>query len=161
MSNPYQQPQGPYDPYGPSNGYGQQGGYGQQPPAGYPQHQQQPDPTYGQQPYPPQPGYGQQAPYGYPGYPAAQQPYPAVQPPNNLAVASVVLGFVSVLGMCVPFAVVLGPVSLGLGIGALGRARKTGVGRSLAIGGVVIGSVATLILVAMVVFYASAFSKIP
>ncbi|MDH6135954.1 hypothetical protein P3T37_005373 [Kitasatospora sp. MAA4] len=146
MSNPYQQPQGPYDPYG------QQTGYGQQAPYGYPQ--QQPAPTYGQQPYPPQ-----QAPYGYP---QQHQPYPAaVQPPNNLAVASVVLGFVSVLGMCVPFAVVLGPVSLGLGIGALGRARKTGVGRSLAIGGVVIGSVATLILIAMVVFYANAFSQIP
>lgn len=143
MSNPYQQPQGPYDPYGRQAG-GAQPGYGQQP-YGYPQ-QTHPQAGYQQQPPP--------GPYGYPGAPAVQQP-------NNLAVASVVTGFISIVGMCIPFAGLLGPVSLALGVGGLSRAKATGVGRNLAIGGVVVGSVATLILVAYVVFFASAFSRLP
>lgn len=72
-----------------------------------------------------------------------------------------VTGFVSVLGMCVPFALLLGPVSLALGVGGLSRARATGVGRGLAIGGVVIGTLATLILIGFVVFFANTFSKMP
>jgi hypothetical protein len=141
VSNPYQQP----DPYG---GYGspQQPGYGTPPPASYGAPQQgygyapQDQPGYG---YPPQdqPPYAQQ-PAFVPGPPAPQ--------PNQLATASVALGFVSILLVCA-YGGVLGLVGLGLGIAGIKRAGRTGVGRNLAIGGLVLNTLAVLITLAVVI----------
>lgn len=155
MSTPYPPPQGPYDPYGSPPGFGPpQDQQPQQPPYyGYPQ--QQPA-SYPQQPTFGQPGYPAQQPMPY-GYPAAPQP-DNVQP-NNLATASIVLGFLSVFGMCFAPALLLGPVSLGLGIGGLTRANRTGVGRSNAIGGIVVGSIGVLIMIGYVLLYAVVASK--
>ena len=128
MSNPYQP-----DPYG---------GYGQQPP-------QQPygTPQYGAPQYPQQqPGYGypQQQPYA----PAA----PVIAQTNSLATASVVLGFVGVLAFCV-FGGFLGLVGAGIGIAALNKSNRTGVGRNAAIGGIVLNVLALLITIGYTVFY--------
>lgn len=131
MSNPYQTP--PPDPYG--------GPYGGQ--AGQPYGA----PAYGQQPgYGPQPGY----------YPAPQPaPYgmapPVTGEPNNLATASVALGFISVV-VCF-YGGLLGPVSLGLGIAAVNKARTTGTGRSAAIGGIVLSVLSILISIAALIFF--------
>ncbi|WP_457028839.1 DUF4190 domain-containing protein [Kitasatospora sp. P5_F3] len=123
MSNPYQQQ--PPDPYG----------YG-------PPQQPYAAPQY-PQPMPQQPGYG---------YP--QPPVPAPAPvPNNLAVAAMVLGFLSIL-ICF-YGALLGPVGLGLGIAGLNRARQTGTGRSQAIGGMVLSVLGILIGIAGVVFYST------
>lgn len=128
MSNPYQQP--PPDPYG---------SYG--PP------QQQPYAP----PQPPQPQYGppQQQPYQQPGF--GYPPPPPVAPQNSLATASMALGFVSIL-ICF-YGALLGPVGLGLGIAGISRAQRTGIGRSQAIGGVVLSTLGILIGIAVLVFY--------
>lgn len=137
VSNPYQTP--PPDPYG------GQTGQPWTPPPGY-----GPQPGYSQAP----PGYGyptpQQVPYGM--APTSQgMPFaPAVQP-NNLATASVVLGFLSVL-ICF-YGGLLGPVGLGLGIAGVNRARTTGVGRSAAVGGIVLSVLSILISIAALVFF--------
>ncbi len=149
MSNPYQPPQGPYDPYGQPQGQGQP----QQPqPYGYPQQQPGygPPPTYGQQP-----GYGAGPAYPQP-MPTQPMPYPmpVVAPTNNLAMPSVVLGFVGIFGLCFAPALLLGPVGLGLGIAALNRSRSTGAGRNQAIGGIVVSSLSILIAVAGIVLLA-------
>ncbi|MFJ6214450.1 hypothetical protein ACIQGZ_14110 [Streptomyces sp. NPDC092296] len=155
MSNPYQTP--PPDPYGGQAGQpygappasGQQPGYGQQPP-GY----------GGQPPYAPQPPYGQQPPPGYgvpygrqPGYggPVPYGPGVTTGEPNSLATASVALGFISVV-VCF-YGAVLAPVGLGLGIAGVNRARVTGTGRSTAIGGIVLSTLAILIGIAALVFF--------
>ncbi|MFD8593682.1 hypothetical protein ACFV1L_01610 [Kitasatospora sp. NPDC059646] len=140
MSNPYQQP----DPYN-GSGYGQQP---QQPGYGYPQ--QPPQPNYG---YPQAP----QQPQGY-GYPQApQQPYPpvypAAPPQNTLATASAAIGVVSILTVCF-YGWLLALVGVGLGIGALNKSSQLGgQGRGVAIGGIVINTLALLIGVAVVVLY--------
>ncbi|MFI9269203.1 hypothetical protein ACIGXM_00540 [Kitasatospora sp. NPDC052896] len=133
MSNPYQPP-GPYGQQQP--GYGPPpAAYGQPQPYGQPR---QPDP-YAQQ------GGFQQAGYGYPVVAPPQQ--------NKMATASVVLGFIGIFGFCFPGSFLCGPISLGLAIGGLNRARRTGVGHRQAVGGLVIGTVATLVLVGWIVFY--------
>ncbi|MHA6760501.1 DUF4190 domain-containing protein [Streptacidiphilus sp. PAMC 29251] len=150
MSNPYQ-PQDPYsqNPYGeqappppPQPGYG----YPQQPPPppGAPYGQ---DP-YAQQPPPQQPGYGYPQQPGYSGY---QQPgygggYGQTGENNGIAVASMVVGIVSIVGICF-FGGFLGLVALGLGIGGLNRSKTTGTGRGQAIAGIVTGSVGVLVAV--------------
>lgn len=131
MSNPYHQS----DPYGgqPHNPYA-----GGQPGYGYPQAPQ------------PQQGYGYpQAPYGgYGGGPTGEQ--------NNLAMVSVVLGFVSVVGSFMCYLGLLAPVGIGFGVAALKKARETGTGRNPAIGGIVLSVlgllITTTVIIAFVVF---------
>ncbi|MCU1431610.1 MAG: hypothetical protein JWP95_715 [Actinotalea sp.] len=109
----------------------QQGGYGAPgyPPPGYPQQ--------GSPPGHPQPGYGQVGPW------ATRLP-----PRDGIAVAALVTGLVSVA--C--FFIVAGPVALGLGISGLRRTTANGTrGRGMAIAGIVLGAVATLVLVGSVV----------
>ncbi|WP_055591171.1 DUF4190 domain-containing protein [Peterkaempfera griseoplana] len=133
MSNPYQTP--PPDPYG--SPYGGQGG----------------------QPYGSAPGYGTHPGYGQPGYgyPVAPQPLPYGAAPvptgeqNSLAMASVALGFVSIL-ICF-YGGLLGPVALGLGIAGVNKSRTTGTGRSTAIGGIVLGALSILISIAALIFF--------
>ncbi|MEV4611854.1 DUF4190 domain-containing protein [Kitasatospora sp. NPDC049258] len=139
MSNPYQTP----DPYG---GFGPpqqpQQPYGTPPPSPY--QQPVPQPGYGypqQQPYPPQPGYGQQQPY--PQQPTAE--------PNSMATASLALGFIGIV-ICF-YGAMLGPIGLGLGIAGLNRAQRSGVGRTQAIGGIALSTLAILIGIAGLVFY--------
>ncbi|MFJ9519096.1 hypothetical protein ACIRPK_12615 [Kitasatospora sp. NPDC101801] len=125
MSNPYQQQQPP-DPYG---------SYGQQQPAYHaPQYQQ---PGHQQPGYPP-PGYG--------------YPPPAAEP-NSLATAALAVGFASIV-ICF-YGALVGPIGLGLGIVGLNRARVSGVGRTQAIGGLVLSVLGILIGVAGLVFYAT------
>lgn len=122
-NDPNQQP--PYP-----SGYGGDP-YGQQyPPQQYP----------GQQP-PPQ--YGQPSPYGYSGY--GQQPPSGT---NGMAIASLVTsgaGFLLCTLAC--------PVGAILGHVALGRIKQTGQdGRGLALAGIIIGWLGTVLLVGVVIF---------
>ncbi|MER5862643.1 hypothetical protein [Kitasatospora sp. NPDC002040] len=116
-----------------------------------PYQQPPPDPygSYGPPPQPAQPPYAapqyQQPGYGYP------QPVQPAPVPNNLAVASMVLGFLSVL-VCF-YGALLAPVGLGLGVAGLARAQRTGVGRTQAIGGLVLSVLGLLIGIAAVVLY--------
>ncbi|MFJ1703059.1 DUF4190 domain-containing protein [Kitasatospora sp. NPDC088346] len=138
MSNPYQAP----DPYG---GYGPpQQPYGTPPPSPY------------QQPVP-QPGYGypQQQPY-QPPQPYAPQP---VAEPNSMATASLALGFIGIV-ICF-YGAMLGPIGLGLGIAGLNRAQRTGVGRTPAIGGIALSTLAILIGIAGLVFYDTLTKSLP
>ncbi|WP_051811624.1 DUF4190 domain-containing protein [Kitasatospora sp. MBT63] len=144
MSNPYQSP----DPYG---GYGppQQQPYGTPPPSPYqqpvPPPVQQPAYGYPQQPYPPQP-----QPY-FPPQPAAE--------PNSMATAAMALGFAGIV-ICF-YGAMLGPIGLGLGIAGLNRAQKTGVGRTQAIGGIALSTLAILIGIAGLVFYDTLTKNLP
>ncbi|WP_354640959.1 hypothetical protein [Kitasatospora camelliae] len=136
MSNPYQSP----DPYG---------GYGQQPPYGAPQYPQQPQPGYQQ----PVSGYG----YPQQPQPVYQQPQPQAFVPsggqqNSYATASAVLGFVAILLTCF-YGGFLGLIGIGIGIAGVNRAGRTGVGKTAAIGGVVLNTLAVLISIALVVYY--------
>jgi hypothetical protein len=124
------------DPYQQQDPYGQQPppGYGYPPQAPYAQQQQ----GYG---YPPQqPGFGGY-PYGGPG-PTGQN--------NGLALASMIVGIVSLIGVCF-FGWLTGVVAVGLGIGGLKRSRSTGTGRGQAIGGIVTGALGVLIGVVLII----------
>ncbi|MBO3089883.1 DUF4190 domain-containing protein [Cellulomonas dongxiuzhuiae] len=103
-------------------------------------------PPYGAQPpYGGQPPYGAQPPYGPAAYGAYGQPYGAapLPPTDGLAVASLVT---SVAGL-VLLAGATGPIGIGLGIGGLARIRRTGArGRGMAIAGIVVGAVGTVVL---------------
>ena len=161
-------PQG-YAPAGyPQQAYPQPG-YQQQ---GYPQ-QGYPQPGYPQQVYPqgygtdgyPAQGYGAVAypaqgygstgygstGYGPVGYPQYGQggPWATPPPPNDsLAVAALITGIVSVA--C--FFFIAGPVALGLGIAGLRRTAAAGTrGRGMAIAGIVLGSLGTLLLLFFVI----------
>lgn len=96
-----------------------------------------PYPEGGQQGYAPyqgqyQGGYGQ--PYGAP--PQYQQ-----RPGSGLAIASLILGILSVIGFCIPvLAPLLGLIAVVLGFVALSRIRAgRAAGRGMAIGGLVTG----------------------
>ena len=158
-SNPYQ----PQDPYGQSP-YGDQ----QQPPQapqpgyGYPQQTPPPAAPYGQDPYAQQ----QQPPYGYPqqqGYGGYQQPgyggYGPTGENNGIAIASMVVGIVSMVGICF-FGGFLGIVAIGLGIPALNKSKTTGTGRNQAIAGIVLGALSLLLAIVFVIiaFSSSNFS---
>ncbi|MBF0689352.1 MAG: DUF4190 domain-containing protein [Cellulomonas sp.] len=111
--------------------YGGQPGYGSQPPYGA------------------QPGYGSQPSYGAPAYGPPGQPhgYPPAAPTDGLAVASLVTS----VGGLVLLAGAPGPIGVGLGIGALARIRRTGArGRGMAIAGIVVGVVGTIVITAVV-----------
>ncbi|WP_421734960.1 DUF4190 domain-containing protein [Cellulomonas sp.] len=160
-ASPFGPPAAP-QPFLPAPLYGQPGPYAQ--PGMYP-----PAAAYGQAaPYAQPPAYGSPAPYGAPqpsyGGPAAYggpQPYGTpgasgpffgyggvVEPPTDgLAIASLVT---SIAGLLV-LGGAPGPVGVGLGIGALRRIRRRGTkGRGMAIAGVVVGAVSTLVCIGWV-----------
>ncbi|WP_162243377.1 DUF4190 domain-containing protein [Cellulomonas sp. Leaf334] len=146
QAGPYAQP-GPYpqaDAYGPAVPIAQPPVYGAPAPYGAPVPYGAPPPSYGV------PGaYGGPPPYGTPGFPGAPFGYGGVvEPPTDgLAIASLVT---SVAGLLV-LAGIPGPVGLGLGIGALRRIRRRGTkGRGMAIAGVVVGAVSTLVCIGWV-----------
>lgn len=127
--------------YDPANPYGQQA-YGQPfPAAGY-------DPAqYGAYP---QPGYPQQQPY--PGY--AAQPYAAPRGTNTMAILALVFG------------ILVAPLGLVFGFVARSQIKKTGEdGDGLALAGIIIGGIFTLLFIAyivfIVIFFAAVASSIP
>jgi hypothetical protein len=111
-----------------------------------------PDNPYGQS-Y----GYDPNAPYGY-GYGSPYGPpqYPMVSPPSDgMAIASLVVSCVSVLGLCTwGIGAILGLVGAILGHVAQRRIRNTGAGgRGMALAGVIVGwSVFVLGLIIAAVF---------
>ncbi|HEV7720126.1 MAG TPA: DUF4190 domain-containing protein [Iamia sp.] len=101
--------------------------------------------------YPPQPGYG--APGGYPP-PGGYAPQP--QPSNGLAVGALVTGLISLL--CFPG---LAVVAIPLAIAGMSRAKKlNGVGRGMAIGGLVSAIIGVLWGIAVLVLVVFAADKI-
>jgi Domain of unknown function (DUF4190) len=124
-------------------GYGQpaygQPGYGQ-PAYGQPAYGQ---PAYGQQPgyeqpYPGQPAYGQ--PGGYTGYP--QQAYAAPPPTNTMAILALI------------FAILVAPLGLVFGFIARSQIKRTGEsGEGLAMAGIIIGGIFTLLYVVAIVLW--------
>ena len=140
----------PYDPYA---GTAQQQPTMQQPYAPQPA-PVTPDPYAAQQPQMPQ-----QAAMGAAGYPGAQQPaYMQPQKPGKgLAITSLVLGILSVLGAIIPFAnvfaIVLAVVALILGIVAAVKASKgTGGGMGFGIAGIICGILGIIVAVAINIF---------
>lgn len=152
MSNPYQ----PQDPYS-KNPYGEQPAQTPPPGYGYPQQPPAPQDPYQQDPYGQQP-----PPYGYPqpGYPVQQQPgyggYGGFTGENNgLAVGALVVGIVSLVGVCF-LGWIIGVVAIGLGIGGLNRSKITGTGRGQSIAGIATGGAAVLFgIIVLVVLIAN------
>jgi hypothetical protein len=152
-AQPYGQPA--YDPnaygqqaygqqaYDPANPYGQQA-YGQPfPAAGYDQSAQ-----YGAYP---QPGYPQQQQQAYPGY---AQPYAAPRGTNTMAILALVFG------------ILIAPLGLVFGFVARSQIKKTGEdGDGLALAGIIIGGIFTLLFIAyivfIVIFFAAIASSVP
>lgn len=115
--------------------------------------------SYGQQPYPagpydqnpygayPQPGY----PQPYPGY---GQPYPVSRGTNTMAILALVFG------------ILVAPLGLVFGFVARSQIKKTGEdGDGLALAGIIIGGIFTLLFIAYVVFiiifFAAVASSVP
>lgn len=149
-------------PYGQQPGYEQQAAYGQAPYGQQPAYGQQPQ--YGQQPgydqqaaygqqYPPQPGYGQQPAYG--GYP--QGAYAAAAPPpatNTMAILALIFG------------IIVAPLGVVFGFIARSQIKRTGEsGDGLALAGIIIGGIFTLLIIAyfvfIIVFLSAVASQIP
>lgn len=137
--------------YGPQ-GYGPQGyggpGYG---PQGYGS-QGYGGPGFDPQGYGPQ-GYGPQGPGG-PGYGPQGYGPRRVPPKNNLALASLIVGILSILLCCCGgFGVILGAVGVVLAILSRGREpmeNNAKIGLGLSIGGIVLGIVVLIMAFAMV-----------
>jgi hypothetical protein len=115
------------------------------PSSAYPPPQQQQQ-GYGQQPYP-QPGYGQP----YPGY---GQPYPAPRGTNTMAILALVFG------------ILVAPLGLVFGFVARSQIKKTGEdGDGLALAGIIIGGIFTLLFIAyivfIIIFFAAVASSVP
>ncbi|WP_067508717.1 DUF4190 domain-containing protein [Actinoplanes sp. TFC3] len=127
---PYQQPQNPaYPQYG-------------QPQNPYPQ----PPNPFAPQPQPGQPPYD----YGYQGSPYAYSPYTGIRrPTDGLAIASLVVSIVSVLGLCAWWiGGVLGILGAIFGHVARRRMRTTGAsGAGMALAGIIIGWVVAAIAI--------------
>jgi Domain of unknown function (DUF4190) len=117
----------------------QQQGYQQQ---GYP-HQQQ---GYQQPIYPAVPGapLPYQQPSGYPAAPAHSYGYPAPRPTEGLAIASLVVSCVGVLGLCLyGMGGILGVAGAVLGHIAHGRIRRLETrGAGMALAGIIVGWIA-------------------
>ena len=135
-------------------------------PAGYP------DPTY-QQAYPdvakspyqdpyqptsgqpasgyPAPGPGQPGPGGYPagGYPSYGYPVAVAPPTNGMAIASMIVSIVAIVGLCgYGLGGYIGIVGALLGHSARKKIRQSGEnGDSMALAGVIMGWIATAIAV--------------
>ncbi|MET9930025.1 MULTISPECIES: DUF4190 domain-containing protein [unclassified Streptomyces] len=86
--------------------------------------------------------------YGYPGYPGygGQQAWPQA-PSNGMGTAAMVLGIVSVAGFCLyGLGVVLGVLGVVFGIIGVKKAgRGEATNRGMAIAGIVLGAIGTLI----------------
>jgi Domain of unknown function (DUF4190) len=161
--NPWRDdPPTPVEPQAPVNYPEYPPPYSPQPPAappyGYPPAQYGGPPGYGGQPgyggppgYGGLPGYG--APPGYPGHYDPYQPYPAgVGTTNGLAVGSLITSIAGVvfgipltlfcyIGVPIPI------VGVVLGVVALNQIKRTHQqGRGLAIAGIVVGAVMTVVL---------------
>lgn len=146
----YQQQQGyggapAYDQYG-QQAYPQQPGYD---PNAYAQQQPYAQPGYDQNPYGayPQPGYGQP----YPGY---GQPYPPSRGTNTMAILALVFG------------ILVAPLGLVFGFVARSQIKKTGEdGDGLALAGIIIGGIFTLLFIAyivfIIIFFAAVASSVP
>ncbi len=130
---------GPPPGYSPPPGYGRPG-YG---PPGYPPGWA--PPPYGTPPYGPPPGGPG---YGYPGYGGAPG-YPYGRPTNSLAILSLVLAFV------------FAPAGLITGIIARRQIRETHEeGDGLALAGIVVGGIATGVVVVVILFWLFAFAAV-
>jgi len=113
----------------------------------------------------PQPGYG-----GAIGVPQAPQPLAsswqappapfAVAPQQGLAIASLVLGLVSVtLGFCCSVGLITGPLAVGLGIFALVQIKNNPTqyeGKPLAIAGIATGGLYLVVMILLILFYGMA-----
>ncbi|MFC8508224.1 DUF4190 domain-containing protein [Streptomyces sp. NPDC057411] len=101
-------------------------------------------PSYGYPPASPYPSYG--AGYGQPGW---QQ-----SPSNGMGVTSMVLGIIAVAGFCMyGLGIVLGILALVFGIIGLKKAnRGEATNRGMAIAGVVLGSIGTLVSAVFLAF---------
>lgn len=115
----------------------------------------QADPYAQQAPYGQQPGYGAPAYGQQPGYPPQQYaapyppPYAAAPPTNTMAILALVLSLV------------FAPVGIVLGIIARNQIKRTGeAGDGLALAGIIIGSILTLLVVAYIVFVIVFFSAV-
>ncbi|HMJ74506.1 MAG TPA: DUF4190 domain-containing protein [Iamia sp.] len=109
--------------------------------------------------YPPNPG----APGGYPpagGYPPpggyGQPGYGAAPASNGMAIAALILGIISLLGSLVPivgwFMWPFALAAIGLGFAGASRAGKIGgVGKGMAVGGLITGALALLAAIAWTV----------
>lgn len=143
---------GPGVPPPPPGGFGAPGGYGGPgvpPPPG----------NYGGPGVPPPPGG-----YGAPGYPQPGQMYAPVSAPpqqNNQAVASLILGICSLVGMfcCALISVPLAIAALVTGKKGLDKANLGASGRGLAIAGLVTGGIGLAFsLVGLVIFMVALLS---
>ncbi|HEY0813589.1 MAG TPA: DUF4190 domain-containing protein [Pseudonocardia sp.] len=150
--DPSAYPQQPYGQpaYDPNNPYGQQQAYPQQPPPGAGYDQGQYGGAYPQGGYPPagypqQPAYAEQPP-AYPGY---AQPYPASRGTNTMAILALVFG------------IILAPLGLIFGFVARSQIKKTGEdGDGLALAGIIIGGIFTLLFIAYIVFIVIFFAAV-
>lgn len=112
-----------------------------------------------QPPAPPPPARG--------GPPVPQQPMtPAqatAQQSNGMAVASLVLGIVAVVSGIIPFLFVLGPVlgvlAIIFGFIGIGKANQTGVGKGMAIAGLVLGIVGTVLGILWIFAFSAWFGE--
>ena len=111
--------------------------------------------AYGQQPYPAAGPY-EQDPYGaYPParlrqpYPGYGQPYPAPRGTNTMAILALVFG------------ILVAPLGLVFGFVARSQIKKTGEdGDGLALAGIIIGGIFTLLFIAYIVFIIIFFTAV-
>jgi hypothetical protein len=121
-----------------------------------------PPPPGGDQPYDPNqpppsydPGYGQAPPpggYGQPGY-GGGSGSPAT---NGLAIGSLIVSILGLLGNCFCFGGILSPVGIVLGFMGKKKADQSGGavgGRGMALAGIIIGVIGTLIFLAWIGFF--------
>ena len=145
-AQPYGQPA--YDP----NAYGQQA-YGQQP--------YDPANPYGQQAYGqpyPAAGYDQSqyGAYPQPGYPQQQQPYPGYAQPNPASRGTNTMAILALV-----FGIIVAPLGLVFGFVARSQIKKTGEdGDGLALAGIIIGGIFTLLFIAYIVFIVIFFATV-
>jgi hypothetical protein len=134
-------PQSPYAQPGYDQPYGQQP-YAQQQPYAAPYDPNNPYGAY------PQPGYAQP----YAGY--GQPPYPAPRGTNTMAILALVFG------------ILVAPLGLVFGFVARSQIKKTGEdGDGLALAGIIIGGIFTLLFIAyivfIIIFFAAVASSVP
>lgn len=108
----------------------------------------------GSPPPPPPGGYG----YGQPAYPNPGYGAPVVKQSNGVAVASLIIGILSLITVCLS---PLGIVAVVLGFVGLGKAKKIGgAGKGMAIGGIVTGILALIVAVLLAVLVVFAADKV-
>lgn len=123
---------------------------GWQAPTGGPPPPPPPPPAWGNPPYPPPPGYGPPPP-PYGGWAGQPSPYYYAQAPQNdgMAVASLVLGILSIVGVVFCFTgLVLGPIAIVLGSMSrkrINESRGQLTGAGMASAGLITGIIGTAI----------------